>query len=219
MIAVIIVRALMLLKTLIEEGKDLDVQSEALIDSMWGDFSISEFEKIYPPESSTSSATEIKQHESSAPKSSSGPDPKDHISRRGSDALVDDSLAMHRQAQSLLQQGGKLVTHGRMLLETIFGNKTDEYIKNLTEHGRKAQVEIKNTTSTPNVAVPDSEIHNATNPSDVVTPGSEIKKTKDTSDAATTDVHRQVNIASLMKGVQRHSEDSDLDSYTESDSE
>jgi hypothetical protein len=236
---------------LIKEGKDLDAQSEALVDSMWGDFSISEFEKIYPPKSFTSSTTGDKPHESSAPMSSSSPHPKKHVSRRGSDALVDDSLAMHRQAQSLLQQGGKLVTHGRLLLETIFGNKTDDYIKTLMEQGRKAQVEIKNITVTPEVAIPDSGVKNSTRPNvvtpssdikktkgtpDVVTPGSDIKKTKGTPDdvftpgsdikkahgpfdAAMTGVHRQVNIASLMKGIQRHNWDNDPDSHTESDSE
>lgn len=220
---------------MIKEGKDLDEQSEALVDSMWGDFSISEFEKIYPPESFTPSTTGDKHHESSASKSSSSPHPKNHVSRRGSDALVDDSLAMHRQAQSLLQQGGKLVTHGRLLLETIFGNKTDDYIKTLMEQGRKAQVEIKNATVTPEVAIPDSEIKNSTRSPDVVTPGSdikkikgtpdfvtpgsEIKKIKGTPDAAMTGVHRQVNIASLMKGIQKHNWNSDPDSHTESDSE
>lgn len=125
---------------------DLDAQSKALVETMWGDFSHSDIEKFRALEKSKSSATQVKAQETGAPNSPPSKNTKNHLSRRGSDALVDDSLAMHRQAHSLLRQGRKLVAQGKLLLETIFGNKTDEYIRNVAQHRSKAGNRITNTT-------------------------------------------------------------------------
>jgi len=52
--------------------------------------------------------------------------------RRDTGGLTDDSIVMHKQDHHLVEEGNQLVIQGRKLLETIFGDKTDEYIRNVT---------------------------------------------------------------------------------------
>lgn len=101
-------RLLNQLQFLIEEGMDLDAQSQILMETLWGDAS----DRLM--ENSARSANRA-----------------DRAHRRGSDALIDDSLALHQEGLALVNQGLKLVLQGRALLKTILGNKTDKYIRNM----------------------------------------------------------------------------------------
>ena len=52
---------------------------------------------------------------------------------RGPEFRAEDNRAVHREVQSTVEQGNKLVFQGRTLLKTIFGDRTDEYIKDIIQ--------------------------------------------------------------------------------------
>lgn len=98
-----------------------------------------DFEDMFPMEGSASSSSLQAAKDPTSPDTSLIPPATGSMRRRDSAGLIDDSMYMHKQGQHLVEEGNKLVAHGKKLLKSIFGEKTDEYIRNITQSRQKAE--------------------------------------------------------------------------------
>ncbi|KAJ4304526.1 hypothetical protein N0V90_000052 [Kalmusia sp. IMI 367209] len=131
---------------LMKEGEDLMAQSDAVLETFFGprDGIANPVTGSLASSSESESDTEsdepsrlVDPHASHSALIRSATPTDSKIRRRDSGGLFDDSLQMHRQGQHLVTEGQRLIAQGRELLHTIFGERTDEYIKNLTEHSHR----------------------------------------------------------------------------------
>lgn len=120
------------IQILISEGEDLTAQSNSLLETFFGPKDkATSFEDFAADDHDS----DVHASNSKNLREGSVPDAAEYhaIHRQNTGGLIDESVGMHKQGAHLVEEGNKLVSQGRRLLRTIFGSRTDEYIKNITQ--------------------------------------------------------------------------------------